>query len=459
MVSRILGAARPWAARRMLLFAALALPAGCATFERSPLVAGEFQRVLEARRPDAAEVTGAIGQPAYAPADGLSLPEAELLALYLNPRLRAARKAAGIPAASARFAGLWEDPEIGADALRILEGVEEPWIAGASLSFSIPISGRLAVAKAQARAEARAALVEAWTGEANVLRELREAWTDHSAASRSLAISRDLHRRLRDLVNLTNQREEMGELIAAEAVAFRLAEARLQLDLAQLEAAEEQGRLRVLGILGLLPGTELNFTQSEIDPHPIETDLADAVYERSPGVLLAASRYEAAEERLRLEVRKQYPDIALGPLYGNEEGMHRLGIGFSVPIPILNANRQAIAEAHAARDAARADWEQAVHENLSALAQGVARLAAAESRLDTLMNSIVPLANQQIEQARHLADLGEINTLLILEALQAEREAALDQIEAEAAVANARAAIRAIVPEHAPRFDAMEENR
>src|SRR5690606_28099797 len=117
---------------------------------------------------------------------------------------------------------------------------------------------------------------------------------------------------------------------------------------------------------------------------------------------LAAARYHAAEERLRLEVRKQYPDITLGPVYGNEEGMDRLGVGFSVPIPILNANRRGIAEANAARDAARAEWEQAVQEASSALAQAEAAIAATRQRVTTLQETVAPLANQQIEHVRRL---------------------------------------------------------
>jgi outer membrane protein TolC len=137
--------------------------------------------------------------------------------------------------------------------------------------------------------------------------------------------------------------------------------------------------------------------------------------------------------------------------------MDRLGVGFSIPIPILNANRQGIAEADAAREVARAKWEQAVQGAFSAKAQAEAALAAAQQRVNTLQDTIVPLATQQIDQARQLAELGELNTLLILDALEAEREAALDLIEAEANVQALIARLRFVLPEEAPSIRADEE--
>src|SRR5690606_37357589 len=126
------------------IFAGLALGSACAGYSRKPLSTEEYRQVLERRTSADGEVVDGVADAAYAPGDGLRLHEAELLALYLNPRLRSARQEAQVFAASARYADLWQDPEIGAEALRILEDVEEPWISGATLSFTIPVSGRLA---------------------------------------------------------------------------------------------------------------------------------------------------------------------------------------------------------------------------------------------------------------------------------------------------------------------------
>ncbi len=222
-------------------------------------------------------------------------------------------------------------------------------------------------------------------------------------------------------------------MIAAEAVVFRLAEARLGLQQTELEARAMLAKYQIIQLLGLLPTTEITLVKSPADLLEAENHDSASILRRSPAVLYAAANYETAEERLRLEVRKQYPDVSLEPLYAREDGADQLGLGFSVPLPLLNANRQAIAEAEAARNAARAQWEEASHQAVANFARNKAALEAAQLRLHALHTIIVPLAEKQLAEARNLADLGEINTLLILEALRSQREAALELIDAQAA--------------------------
>lgn len=431
----------------------LAISSSCARYEKRPLVPEEYRNVLNKQTADNPELLKAVGNFPYSPVDGIVLQEAEIVCLYLNPRLRSARLDAKVPAATSRYAGLWDDPEISADALEILDDVEEPWILGSALSFTIPISGRLSVARSQAKAEAKAALVDVWVEEQSVLKELREAWASWMAAHRSMHISRDLLNRLSPVVEITNRREELGELITAEAIAFRLEEARVKLDLSQLETNERQSRTIVLALMGLTMDSDVVLHTGNEMNSQLADGQAELAFDRSPQVLMTAARYEAAEEALRLEVRKQYPDLTLGPIWGKEEGLNRFGFGFSIPIPILNANRGGIAEAHAVREAARAEWEQSMQESLTAFELARSTLSTAIERKEILRSTIVPMANQQVAEVRRLTDLGEINTLLILESLQTEREAELDLIEAEADVLRAQSMMLAIQPSSVPTFE------
>lgn len=446
------GVARSRAALCWIAIAGMALAAGCTRYERKPLLEpGEFRALLAERPRESEEARAAMP-------DGIDLAEAEVLCLHLNPRLRAARARAGVPAAAAAHAGLWDDPEFSADLLRILESPDHPWIAGASLAFTLPISGRLGAEKDHATAEARAAMVDAWAEEQAVLRDLREAWADWSASSASTRAAGNLLGRLDGVVAVVDRREELGETIAAEGVAFRLAQARERVERDSLAARECQDRLRVLELAGLLHDADVPLVASP-GSGPVPADAGeDLVFERNPAVLAAAARHDASEDALRLEVRRQYPDLQLGPAYGREDGENRLGAGFSVPVPILNANRQGIAEADAARLAARAEWERAVQEALAARARAAAALEAAAARRDALAATVVPLAQRQIAEARRLADIGEIDALLLLEALRAEREAEFDMIEAEAEIARCRADLLAIVPPAAPQLPTPDDD-
>ena len=54
----------------------------------------------------------------FNPGDGLTLAEAELVALVYNPDLRLARLKAGVAKASAEHAGRWDDPKLSIDVSR-----------------------------------------------------------------------------------------------------------------------------------------------------------------------------------------------------------------------------------------------------------------------------------------------------------------------------------------------------
>lgn len=441
--------ARRWRCAAAIWMAACCVAAaGCARYDRRPLDLAAFQQALSERTVDAAETAEAASERGvYEPGDGLTLREAEALCLVLNPSLRSARLKARIPAIGAEKAGLWDDPELSADLLRILDDVDKPWILGASLSFTLPVSGRLGAEKAEANAEARVALVEIFAMEQEALRALREMWSECRRAGASAEATRRLLGRLATVCEVADRREQAGEMLPSEAGVFRLARARQEIALSRFEAEERIARLRLLAQLGLTSDAPVVLTAGgEAGVKPADPDTTGGLFQSNPLIAVRAAEYEVAEAALRLEIRKQVPDLHLGPAYGNEEGQDRLGAGFSLPLPVLNGNRRGVAEAEAAREAARAAWEEAVQRAKSQWEEASARLAAAEARREGIEKTVIPLAQKQMDQARSLADLGEFDALLLLESVESECEATLDRIEAETDVALARAELLALAP-------------
>jgi hypothetical protein len=137
--------------------------------ERSPQSAGvvEFAQQL-------ADSGDSVSE--YDPSDGITCAEAELIALVFNPELRLARLRAGMTAATAEHAGLWDDPEFSIDFLRITESVSTPWVITPGLAFTIPISGRLEVEKSRADAALRAELTRVAEDEWRVRHKVRQVW-------------------------------------------------------------------------------------------------------------------------------------------------------------------------------------------------------------------------------------------------------------------------------------------
>ena len=141
-----------------------------------------------------------------------------------------------------------------------------------------------------------------------------------------------------------------------------------------------------------------------------------------PRVRLARAEYEESEQQLRHEIRKQYPDLTIGPSYSLEEGFSRMGMGFGMPIPLWNRNRRAIAEAAANRDAARINAEVVVETAMGELAREEARLAAAQALRALLNEQVAPLVDQQVRETRDLLGIGEIDVLVLRHTLSTALE-------------------------------------
>ena len=74
-----------------------------------------------------------------------------------------------------------------------------------------------------------------------------------------------------------------------------------------------------------------------------------------------------------------------------------------------------------------------------------ARLQAARERLDYVEKELAPLADQQVNDARRLADLGEFEAVVLLEAIQTAHEAKLAILDARLSAALGGARLNALL--------------
>jgi outer membrane protein TolC len=414
---------------------------GCQSYERRPLDMAGHHTAFLARTPESPEVRAfAEGLAArspdtdgFDPADGVTCAEAEVIALVFNADLRLARLRAGVTRATAENAGLWEDPTIGVDLTRIVESTPEPWKVFTSVGITIPISGRLEIEKQRAGVEHAAELARVAQREWSVRMSVRRAWSEWTALDAQLAATREFLSRVDQILVVVDKMEQAGEMARTEARLFRIEKATKAADLALLESRAKEADLRLRQLMGMSPDAPLQFQASGVGPArasgPRVGDAAE-LERRSPAMLVVAAEYEAAEKALELEIRRQYPDLHIGPGYGREDAQDQVLLGLSIPIPILNANRQGIAEARARREVAQAGAETTLEQAIAAMRAAEVRLAAAARRRQTFETEIVPLVDAQYSDARQVARLGEVNTLVLLESLTRQQEAKIGLVEA-----------------------------
>jgi len=427
---------------------------GCQSYQPKPLDLQRHAAAFAERVPDAPTVRdyaaglraeAQTGGPASDPAgteparfdltDGLSLREGEAVALAFNASLRLERARAGVTLATAENSGLWDDPTLGVDLTRILASVPNPWKVMSSVGLTLPISGRLEQEKARDGAAHIATLAALAEKEWQTRIDLRDQWARWSGTVRRVGLAEDLLSKIEPIVALARRLEEAGELPRVEARLFAVEAATRRGDLLSAKAAQREGRLAILNILGLAPTADVPL-ESALATSQVTVagkwattttrtpagNTADAL-DHSPTLATAVAEYETAERSLALQVQKQYPDLTFGPGYGNEDGNDEVLLGLTLPLPIWNANRKGIAEATAQRSAAQVRVEQVVEHLRSELAIASLRLEAAQALRQMLELEVSPLVDAQYEDVRAITRLGEFNALILLDTIVRQFEA------------------------------------
>lgn len=438
------------------LCAAASLLHGCRSYQPAPLALDETERAFLVRSvdgPSLAEFSAqlAVHAPdagAFDAADGLSLAEAEAVALVLNRELRAARLAAGVTRATAENAGLWRDPTLGVDLSKVVGGVGGSVEAMFSLGFTLPLSGRLDAERARADAAHRAELARVAAEEWRVIAELRRAWAHRTALVAEAAAARDVLARVGQVVAVVDRMEAAGEIARIEARLLKIEDTTLRAELRALDAEVSRATHDIESTLALPPRADRLLDADFAAFAPLgrepQAALQARIAQTSPALGLARARHELAEHRLAEEIRATWPDLELAPGFGEDNGDRQAVLGIGVTLPVLDGNRRGIAEAEAARALARGEAESTYEQLLGDLMSAEERLASALAQREMLETTLVPLVDLQYAEAREVARLGEVNTLILLESLKQQLDAKRQLIAARRDEAIAATDIAAI---------------
>lgn len=385
--------------------------------------------------------------------DGLSLHEAEAVALWYNPDLRIARLQAEQAEAVARVTGRWNDPEVGIESgrksvdsdgtgfLHDAGDITRSWINAGTLSITIPLSGRLGAERKLRRTEYEVALLRAAEAEWQVISEVRDAWSQWTAAKERIILLDGHLSLLSQFTDTAGALAKAGEVPPSSARLFAVERMRREAERARVESTEVERHIALLNLLGLLPDAAVTLLPELNVEAPAPTEVPDL--ENHPTIARLRAEYQAAENRLRLELRKQYPDLTLSPTYADEQDETSLRLGLGLPIPVWNANRAGIAGSLAARTVARAQAEAGLQRQSSELAQAQAALHGSHAQRTRLLAGVVPVIDEQMSEALALLKVGEIDIVLIYEALNqalATKEELLSAALAEALAASRVAA-------------------
>ncbi len=464
-----------------LIGTALLASSGCQHIRPQPVTAPAVQRALQERPLDVAPVRAyadalaaqtADASAAFDSSDGLSLREGLAVALWYNPDLRIARIEMEQAEAIAKASGRWPDPEISGSrgrqkitetversvplptpawsgietdaagnvtSLPRVQGIEEKtfswdaekitrsWISMGSLSITVPLSGRLGAEKRYRRSEYRVRELRVAESELLVLQHVRDVWSQWSSTAEGVKLLDEYLNTLGSLAETAESLAVVGELPAARARLFVIERLRKEADRDRERARETELRASLLHLLGLLPDAPVELVPQLDGAVPASPE---PNIDNHPAIQRALAEYDATEFRLKFELRKQYPDLTFSPTYTKEKYETAFVLGLGFPLPIWNANRQGIAEAVSARAIARAKVENEYLRVKFEHAQARAALDGARAQRTRLHESVIPATDQQLTEVMTLANVGEIDFLLLYETLVQILETKLELVNA-----------------------------
>ena len=282
-----------------------------------------------------------------------SVDDLERLALVGNPEINRLRLKLAKSEAVAKETGWWEDPELDFDLNRIVNPSENPWLGGVSVAFTVPLSG---APRLEAEAARHYCAADAWAiraAELALKSDLRKALVRYGAATRRQnALGAYLHD-----VSLTNALARFdrlsadGEFARADFVTARREHHAREHAYVAAGAERETALVAVRRLLGLSPEVAidgLDALDALTTDGPLALSPTDLV--RHPLVQERLSRLDGSERALEAQIRRQYPDLKLGPAYSREDGEDRFGVVAGLTLPLWNRNRKAIAEAEGERE-------------------------------------------------------------------------------------------------------------
>ncbi len=424
-----------------LIVAALALT-GCVHFKPQPISPAETAAHLDARRLDDAGLKKFVEQHEASnvrewPPTEWDLNSLSLAAFYFHPGLEVARAQWRVSQAGVKTAGARPNPTLGLTPgynLNAASGVN-PWLPFFNLDVPLETAGKRGKRMDEAK----------HLGESARWNIVTVAWQIRSAVRAGLLELTVSDRRVRLLeaqvaaqeqaMKLLRQRLAVGAIASAELTPAQIFLSKAQLDLSDAQSQHATARSRLAESLGVsvaaLDGVKLTF---DFSPRPsgdlTSSEARDLALRGRADIRSALAEYAAAEDELRLQIAKQYPDVHVNPGYQFDQGAKKWTLGITFELPVLNQNRGPIAEADAKRAERAAHFTELQAKVIGEIDRAVAGYGAGQRNLATL-GTLAKAQQSQRESVEQQFKAGAVEQLDVLAARIESGVAALAELDAQ----------------------------
>lgn len=334
---------------------------GCATYQPMPITQDAVHNRLQP--PDMAQVRALAREIKHPilhpvqlqPGEGLSPDVAALLAVLLNPSLRAVRDQRALSDAQILEAGLLPDPELtysldvptGGDTA----GRVNAFGLGLDWNVTSPITRASKVREAKARGEA-VDLDIAWR-EWQVAQGAKAAVYQLSSLRSQIALLEQVHKQAAGNLAYVRNAVSNGFMTASDLNSIRTVNSSVDERLLSLEKQADLQRLNLLRLMGLPTDSQIHLRKNLSLPSRIilpNTSLIDGLEQRRLDLLALRRGYDSQEAAVRAAVLEQFPKITIGPTFSRDtDNIRTTGFGLNIGLPIFNRGQGKIAVERATR--------------------------------------------------------------------------------------------------------------
>ena len=388
----------------LLLFLTLTL-SGCTTYHPMPLDKAAVDKALA---PPALESIPIQAKMIHHPIlrsvnfdlrNGLSPDEAAILAVIVNPKLRALRDRKGIAQAQLLQAGILPNPQFSYSLDIPMAGATAGTVKAYGLGLNYDIVSLLTRAAKMGAARNQAAAVD-----------LDVAWQEWQAAqgarlhlyrlaiiNRQLAVAQEEEKGLQENVATLKRALNLGYVTVISLSAAQATMQKVHTQLLTIARQQEQERLALNEALGLPPEQKIPLAASlnlPSCPIPAFKELTQGIQERRLDLLALKMGYESQEERLREAIIAQIPKITIGFLHASDT-THVITTGFNVAIdlPIFDRNQGKVAIARATRQQLFDEYVSRLFTARADVARLLTDMASVRQQIKSVEESIATLRN------------------------------------------------------------------
>jgi|GEM_PF-660891 len=348
----------------LLLLGCLLFTAGCSLvkYKPEPLDAASVQASVRDRRLDDPAFLKYVHAmiPATKPDGGGSwdLNLLTLTALYFSPALRVAHDQVSLAQGQLQTASSYINPRMNVPLEHHSDtsGYSSAWTLGTVIDFVYELRGKRAARIAGARARLQAARIHVLQTAWDIRGRLHKAYLEYYLARQKERLAAARLKLLQQKQTLLQKRSALGEsgAAAADRAELEMQQARLDLSGDKAGVSDAWHALTVLTGLPAAAFDNISFNFAAFEPGTAVQqlnagDLQESALLHRTDVVRALYEYRVAEQALKLEIEKQYPDITLSPGFVFDQGDRIWSLGASWVLPLFNHNRGPIREALAKR--------------------------------------------------------------------------------------------------------------